>query len=548
MYKQNRKMLQHFVLCKSQCRNEEKMKQLWTADLHNGTFQNPILYTDYSDPDVILVGEDYYMISSSFTYIPGVPVLHSKDLVNWELINYVVKEIPFERYNQPAHGAGTWAPSLRYHNGTYYAFIPMPDEGIFVSETKDPYGEWSPMRCLKEAKGWIDPCPLWDDDGKAYMVFAYARSRCGIKNRLSIVEMDSAATQILSEPKLVYDGVQANPTIEGPKFYKNGGWYYIFAPAGGVATGWQTVLRSKNVYGPYEYKIVMHQGNTNVNGPHQGGYVETTDKTSYFIHFQDMGPYGRICHLQPMCFNGGWPFIGEEKNGDGIGEPVEVWNKPLEVNWSAKPIPSSDDFNEKTLGLQWQWQANVNKAYYSLEKEPNNLVLYCRKNEVRAENLLWYAPNACTQMLQAPAFMVETCITLEDKVIGDLAGIGMIGHEYSYIAIERSENEIVLNLRTGIVKDPEGAGVAVETVHTTIRTENSKKVYFRFYVEEGCKYHYEYSFDKKNFIPIDVTFRAVKASWTGAKFTLFACNYRNKKSEGYGRYEYVTFTTLESER
>ena len=519
------------------------MNQLWSADLKNGTFQNPLLYTDYSDPDVIRVGADYYMIASSFTYVPGVPVLHSKDLVNWELINYVVREIPFSRYNQPAHGAGTWAPSLRYHNGTFYAFIPMPDEGIFVSETKDPYGDWSPLRCLKQAKGWIDPCPLWDSDGKAYMVFAYARSRCGIKNRLSVVEMNADATELLSEPKLIYDGIQANPTIEGPKFYKKDGWYYIFAPAGGVATGWQTVLRAKHVYGPYEYKIVMHQGNTAINGPHQGGYVETPEGDSYFIHFQDVGPYGRICHLQPMCWNGGWPFIGQERNGDGIGEPVEVWDKPVAVDWTPKPIPSSDDFHEKTLGLQWQWQANPDHTFYSLEREPDNLVLFCRQNERREDNLLWYAPNACNQMLQAPAFLVETCITLKDEEEGDLAGIGIIGHQYSYVAVERRNNEIVLNVRTGVVKDPEGAGLAEESIQASVTTGGKKNVYFRLYLTNGGKYHYEYSFDKEHYYSIGMTYQAVKASWTGAKFTLFACNSFNHKSNGYGCYEYVTFTT-----
>ena len=316
-------------------------------------YKNPILYADYSDPDVIRVGEDYFMISSSFTYIPGVPVLHSRDLVHWELINYVVKELPFEAYREPRHGSGTWAPSIRYYDETFYAFIPMPDEGIFVSKTKDPYGEWSPLYCIKQAKGWIDPCPLWDDDGKVYLVFAYAKSRSGIKHRLSICELDVNTLDVCSEPVMIYDGTLQNPTVEGPKFYKKDGLYYIFAPAGGVKEGWQIVLKAQNVYGPYEYRIVLHQGNTEINGPHQGGWVNTTEGTDFFIHFQDVGPMGRIVHLQPMDWHNGWPFIGVEQNADGIGEPVEEWYIPQIEEDICKGIIQDDDFADGTPGLQW---------------------------------------------------------------------------------------------------------------------------------------------------------------------------------------------------
>ncbi len=519
------------------------MKQLWNADLDNGCYRNPVLYTDYSDPDVIRVGDDYYMISSSFTYVPGVPLLHSKDLVHWELINYVVKKLPFDRYDQPAHGAGTWAPALGYHNGIYYAFIPMPDEGIFVSETKDPYGQWSELRCIKEAKGWIDPCPFWDEDGKAYMIFAYAKSRCGIKHRLSICEMDEKATELLTEPVLVYDGIQGNPTIEGPKLYKRNGWYYIFAPAGGVSTGWQTVLRSRNIYGPYEYKIVMHQGNSEVNGPHQGGYVETQNGDFYFIHFQDAGPYGRIIHMQPMCWNGDWPFIGEESNGDGIGEPVAMWQYPVKLSGENYTIPSSDDFKSEELGLQWQWQANPDSTWYSLSGESKGLVLNCMNNKVRDENLLWYAPNACTQMLQAPEFQTETCITLQSEEHGDFAGLGIIGHLYTYCGLELCDGKLMVRLREGRVLDRDGIGKAVEWVtHSIDMPAGINKIWLRINVKAGGIYSYSYSVNETDYNRIGEEYQAVKASWTGAKLALYSCNTANKVSKGYGIYESIKFT------
>lgn len=522
------------------------MEPLWKADLGNGFYRNPILYTDYSDPDVIQAGGDYYMISSSFTYVPGVPLLHSKDLVNWELINYVVRELPFERYKNPAHGAGTWAPALRYHEGVFYAFIPMPDEGIFVAKATDPAGVWSPMKLIKAAKGWIDPCPFWDEDGKAYMAFAYARSRCGIKHRISICEMEPSAEGLIGEPVLVYEGIQANPTIEGPKLYKRNGWYYIFAPAGGVPTGWQTVLRSRSIFGPYESKIVMHQGNTEVNGPHQGGYIETEDGNGWFIHFQDKGSYGRILHLEPVCWNGDWPFIGAELNGDNIGEPVEEWKKPVDTQWKAAPIPAGDEFEEERLGLQWQWQANPQECWYSLTEKPGNLTLYCKKNEAGREPYLWYAPNACTQMLQAPAFRVDAKVSLEGKEEGDLVSMGILGCQYTYLALEKTENGNRICLRKGTAQDSEALGLAEETIWET-RTDDTAgnrvgdRAWFRITMKDTEEYFYEYSLDGIHFQKIGGVFQAVKAVWTGAKFVLYGANSRNLESKGKGNFEYVRF-------
>lgn len=536
------------------------MDRLWNADLGDGTYRNPILYTDYSDPDVIRVGEDYYMISSSFTYVPGVPVLHSRDLVNWELINYVVREIPYLRYRQPAHGAGTWAPALRYHEGVYYAFIPMPDEGIFVSKATDPAGEWSVMKPIWEGKGWIDPCPFWDEDGRAYMAFAYAKSRCGIKHRISICEMKPEADRLIGEPRLVYDGIQANPTIEGPKMYKRNGWYYIFAPAGGVPGGWQTVLRSKSVFGPYESKIVMHQGNTEVNGPHQGGYIETPDGEGWFIHFQDRGAYGRILHLQPLCWNGDWPFIGSELNGDNIGEPVETWKKPVDSTWRPQPIPSGDEFEGESLGLQWQWQANPQESWYSLTEISNNLTLYCRRNEAGREPYLWYAPNACTQMLQAPAFRAEGKLTLTGKEKGDLVSMGILGRRYSYLALEKTEDGSRICLRRGKALDTEALGMAEEWIEaiageTAVGTtgETGMKTlgepsegegaaaWFRVTMKETSEYFYEYSLDGIHFQKIGDLYQAEPAVWTGAKFVIYGTNADNRESKGYGSFAYIRF-------
>src|SRR5690606_26534145 len=251
---------------------------VWVSDQGDGTYKNPVLHADYSDPDVVGVDGDYYMTSSSFTAVPGLPILHSKDLVNWRLIGHALQEIvPTNVFDRPRHGQGVWAPSIRHHKGEYYIYWGDPDFGIYMVKAKNPQGPWDPPVLVMEGKGLIDPSPLWDDDGKAYLVHAYAGSRAGVKSILVLNRMNPEGTQVLDRGRVIFDGHDDHPTVEGPKFHKRNGYYYIFAPAGGVATGWQLVLRSKDIYGPYEEKVVLEQGSTQTNGPHQGAWVDTPD-------------------------------------------------------------------------------------------------------------------------------------------------------------------------------------------------------------------------------------------------------------------------------
>jgi beta-xylosidase len=303
-------------------------QQSWISDNGDGTYTNPIIFADYSDPDVIRVGEDFYLVSSSFSHTPGLPVLHSRDLVSWEIVGHAVQNLPSPIFQTPQHGNGVWAPSIRYHQGEFWIFYGDPDLGIFMVNTKNPAGSWESPVLVKEAKGWIDPCPLWDDDGNAYLVHVWAKSRAGFNSILTINKLSPNGTSILDAGIVVFDGHGQHPTIEGPKIYKRNGYYYIFAPAGGVKNGWQTVLRSKDIYGPYEDKIVLEQGSTTINGPHQGAWVELTSGESWFIHFQDRGAYGRIVHLQPMQWQDDWPTMGVDFDGNGIGEPVSMYRKP----------------------------------------------------------------------------------------------------------------------------------------------------------------------------------------------------------------------------
>jgi beta-xylosidase len=304
----------------------------WIPDRGDGTYVNPVLYADYSDPDVVRVGPDYYMTASSFNAVPGLPILHSRDMVNWRLIGHALPRLaPEDLFATPQHGKGPWAPALRHHDGRFWIYFPEPDLGIFVVTAANPAGPWTAPALVKGGRGLIDPCPLWDDDGQVYLVHAWARSRAGFANVLTLNRMSADGMHTIDEGTIVIDGdkIPGYKTLEGPKFHKRNGEYWIFAPAGGVKAGWQSAFRSKTVAGPYESRIVLDQGSTDINGPHQGAWVDTPAGEDWFFHFQDLDAYGRVVHLQPMRWrDDGWPVMGVDADGDGKGEPVRTWRKP----------------------------------------------------------------------------------------------------------------------------------------------------------------------------------------------------------------------------
>lgn len=362
---------------------------VWNPDQGDGTYKNPVIYADYSDPDAIRVGDDYYMVSSSFGHFPGLPVLHSKDLANWEIIGHAVQGYPFPEFENPQHGNAVWAPSIRYHNNEFYIYFSDPDRGVFMTKAQKPEGPWEPLKFIHKIIGWIDCCPFWDEDGSAYLVHAFANSRCGIKSILSVNKMNAEGTQVINDGGvLVFNGQQNHPTTEGPKMYKRNGYYYIFTPAGGVKPGWQTVLRSKNIFGPYEDKIVLEQGTTKINGPHQGAWVTTQTGEDWFLHFQDRYAYGRIVHLQPMKWENDWPVIGIDNDKNGIGEPVLEYQKPnVGKTYPSLNPQTSDEFENTTLGIQWQWNSNFKTSWYSLTGSPGFLRLYSQEYNPKNSNL-----------------------------------------------------------------------------------------------------------------------------------------------------------------
>lgn len=493
---------------------KRKRKKMWIADNGDGTYTNPILYTDYSDPDVIRVGEDYFMTASSFCNSPALPVLHSKDLVNWKVISYAVQKIPYPDYETPQHGRGVWAPAIRYHEGTFFIFFPMPDEGIFCVTTKNPFEGWDEPFPVREVTGWIDPCPFWDDDGQAYMVSAFARSRIGFKNILHMSPIEPDCHGVLGDGKHIFDGADVGiDTTEGPKMYKRNGYYYIFAPAGGVKTGFQIVLRSKNIYGPYEQRTVLAQGGSEVNGPHQGAWIDTPDGQDWFIHFQDVGNAGRIVHLQPMRWEDDWPVIGVNDK-DGCGEPVKIYKKPsCKAEVAADAPEDSDDFTSETLGLQWQWNANYKENWYALRPDKGQIILYARDKE--KETQLCDVPNLLVQKWPAPEFLNTSCLHLSGLQNGDVAGMISLGGVYTALCAEKKGGKLILTQRTG--RWTKKNETIVELSELT-----GDKVFLRMKVEKEKFITFYYSLDGENYEQAGEMSETAPGRWVGVKSGIFA--------------------------
>ncbi len=500
--------------------------QLWIPDLGNGSYKNPVLFADYSDPDIIRVDDDFYMVASSFNCMPGIPVLHSRDMVNWEIINHVYNRLPLEKYNKPEHGSGAWAPSIRYHNNKFFIYFCTPYDGLFMATATDPAGNWE-LHHMVKAENWEDPCPLWDDDGNAYLV----RSKlCGGTLYLHRLSADGSkvldnGTEIFRDPN--------QPTVEGPKFLKKDGYYYIFAPAGGVPNGWQTVLRSKNIYGPYEIKIVLHTGDTKINGPHQGGIVELKSGEWWFMHFQDRDFYSRIVHLLPVSWSDNWPLIGIDNNNDGIGEPVTEYKKPdVGKNYPITIPQTSDEFTNEVLGLQWQWHANPDTSWYNLDQSEGTLRLNSVKSITQNGNF-WFVPNLLLQKFPAPSFTVTTKVESHIFLNGERCGLVIMGTEWAYIAFVKSNDSLFIRTCEGKYERCDEA-----TRLTGSEPANSETCFFRVAVDTSGQCLISYSNDAINFRQLGDPFQAKKGKWIGAKVGLFCVNPNIKESEGYAIFDW----------
>ena len=529
---------------------DEYVSEVWSPDLGNGKYINPIIDADYSDPDVVRVGDDYYMTASSFSDIPGLPVLHSKDLVNWTIIGHAIAEMPdYAKFKTPNHGNAVWAPSIRYHNGEFFIYYGDPDLGIFMTKTKNPAGPWEPLTLVHKAKGIIDCCPFWDEDGKAYLPHGYAGSRAGVKSIIGMIEMTPDGKSTIGQDRIIYDGHLDNETIEGAKMYKRGDWYYIFSPAGGVPTGWQEVLRSKNPWGPYETRNVLEQGDTDINGPHQGAWIDTPDgKEDWFIHFQDKGPYGRVVNLEPMKWlENGWPVIGVDPDGDERGVPVRTYKKPNVGKTYPRQTPQdSDEFDSIELGKQWQWKDNPSALWYYCDAAASKLRLFSNALPENAKTI-YDLPNLLLQKFPARNFTATAKVQFfprkkDGKLMeGERAGIVVMGYNFGTLSLMSRKDGIYL-VQTECYKANKGGE---ESEVEAVKVDDGKEMYLRMrldytgpkvpkqkpdYTAEATFY---YSFDGKKYTKIGNPVKVDVGHWIGAKFGMYCSRSWSSNDSGW---------------
>ena len=534
--------------------------EVWSPDNGDGTYTNPVINADYSDPDVCVgpSGEDYYMTASSFQCTPGLPILHSKDLVNWEIVGYALKSLYegdcklTEHFNTVQHGNGVWAPSIRYHNGEYYIYWGDPDHGVYMVKTKDPAGVWEKPVCVIRGQGYIDTTPLWDDDGRCYLVNGWANSRSKFASVLTVREMSADGTRAIGQPVIVFDGNGTeNRTCEGPKFYKRDGWYWIMCPAGGVPEGFQLAMRSKSPYGPYEARKVLQQGKTNINGPHQGAWVHTKYGEDWFLHFQDKEAYGRVMHLNPVDWSTGWPVMGKK------GEPVTTYKKPKSsVTTVVNPV-ESDEFNAPVIGRQWQWQANYDEKY-GVPTAFGTMRIYTHKLDTGWKNL-WPVPNMLLQKTPADEFTVTAKLRFTSKADGQMGGIIMMGHNYQALVVRRVGHEFQLLLLT--CQDADRGKPQQEELVTTLKPTAEDKIdykpgihediYLRMRVSnaEAGQAHggkplvsFAWSQNGKQFKPCGQQYDMKQGKWIGAKFGFVAVDTNPKTDRGWIDADWIRVT------
>ena len=464
------------------------------GDQGNGTYINPILNADYSDPDVIRVRDKYYMIASDFHFL-GMQVLESSDMINWKLISQIYHHFDFPGWdNNQQYAGGSWAPSIRYHDNKFWVFFCTPKEGLFMSNAVNPSGPWSPLHLVKKVEKWEDPCPFWDEDGQAYL----GRSRHGA-GPIIIHKMSADGTRLLDEGMTVYTG----PVAEGTKIFKKDGYYYLSIPEGGVGTGWQTILRSKNIYGPYEKKVVLEQGSTTINGPHQGAIVDTPDGQWAFFHFQHHHALGRVVHLQPMHWENDWPVIGVDFDRNGIGEPVYVCQKPIESKTIFAP-QTDDDFSTPNLSLQWQFNHNPTDHAWSLSAHPGSLTLKALKSST-----FRLARNTLTQKIMGNISEATIAMDFTEIADGQRCGLACMGKENKVLGIKMEKGQKYLYISN-------------DTTEISTTFLNGNQIYLRVSIDMlNQKFQYFYSTDNIRFIPYGTSFFIPFGFWKGARIALY---------------------------
>jgi beta-xylosidase len=399
------------------------------GDQGDGTYLNPVLPADYSDIDCICVGSDYYAISSTFQYSPGVVILHSTDLVNWSIVGHAVADVsqisPAMTYTQMnRYGTGIWAGGIRYHNGRYWLYFGTPNEGYFMTTAADPAGTWDPLTQVLASSGWDDCCPFWDDDGQGYLVGTnYANNYTTYVYKLSTdgKQLLTSAGNPISQ---FTDGVVINTGSgrEANKLYKiNGIYYHLFSESTSNGRVVKMQQSSTSVMGPYTSMQQLTEGNTVADQPNQGGLVQAANGNWYFYTHHGTGDWeGRCDSLLPVTWINGWPIIGTV-DANGLG--TMTWSGTNPPGGTGLWTPAtSDEFSETTLPQQWEWNYQPRAGYWSLTQRPGWLRL--QAFTPLSTNDITTAGDTLTQRSFRTSYnQVDTKLDLSGMTDGQKAGL-----------------------------------------------------------------------------------------------------------------------------
>ncbi len=505
---------------------------IYTADKGDGTFKNPLLWGDWPDPDVIRVGDYFYFVSTSMHYVPGSPILRSKDLVNWEMVGYAVDRYDddpkFDMNGGTMYLNGSWANTIRHHNGKFYVGFCTPkgwgsDSGRFsICIADDVKGPWK--RTLFP-QYLYDPGLFFDEDGRVYVVHG--------AGTLYLTELNADVQSVKGDgkPVQIWKGRIPRPqgstahypeySMEGAHMYKINGYYYITNPAGGTE-GWQVCLRSKSITGPYESKIIYQDESSYPNnGLHQGGMVQLKNGEWWFIIMQDRGPIGRVPHLLPVTWIDGWPILGENGKGFTAGKKPDVGKTYPVMNPAT-----SDEFNSSRLGLQWQWNHNPDNSKWSLTERKGHMRL---KASLATD--LKSARNTLTQRVQGPTSEGTVEIEVSNLKQGNVAGFGVFQFPYAYVAIQKESggNRLIM------VNDGKVIDSIAQFPHS--------RIWLRTNVTH-VDYHarFSYSTDGKTFLPFGNTLKmGLGLDWTANRFALINYSLTPEGVGGYADFNWFRF-------
>jgi beta-xylosidase len=505
----------------------------WTrwGDLGNGRYRNPVLPADYSDLDAIRVGEDYYAISSTFQFSPGMAILHSRDLVNWSTVGHAVPdlteispELNWTRMNR--YGRGIWAGTIRYHAGRFWIYFGTPDEGYFMTSAKQPEGPWEPLHQLLHAPGWDDCAPFWDDDGKGYFIGTHFSD--GYKIHLWQMSPDNRSL-IPESDRVIYQskGSEAN------KLYKFNDFYYHFFSEVQGGTRVMMMRRARSLNGPWSDKRQLMQGDDRAMQPNQGGIVQGPDKNWYFFTHHGSGDWaGRAASLLPVHWIDGWPVIGQPDR-QGIG--TMVW----EANMPAKGLPrqfpqGSDNFDAGPLAPVWEWNYQPRMDKWSLSERPGFLRLYAFPG-LDGGNLLKVGNVLTQRVVRASGQSFVARIELAGMAEGQHAGLS------HFTAQPRARNRAESSASAGIVM-AEGKRyleISHNGSYTRLQPWANDVIWLRSSWGLDGKSTLAVSADGKQFQPVLADFELTWGGYRGSRIGLFTFNPEGER--GYVDIDRVTY-------